>query len=159
MSRSKQAHICRLTPRSTGPAGKRLLSRWSVGGGGPVNASVSRLPMSGIADDELMSQLNAYMRSVIAQWTWSQLAALGTERHVEYRGPENNLVTFDLQILENEANVDRPYLNVSVSACDFREGKGLGSAYAPLCNNFIYYADGGLDVEELSKFGYAWQDG
>ena len=29
-----------LTPRSNEPAGKQLLSRWSVGGGGPANAGV-----------------------------------------------------------------------------------------------------------------------
>jgi hypothetical protein len=110
--------------------------------------------MAGIPDNELVAQLNAFMRSVIAQWTRDQLAALGHEKHVEYRGPETSLITFDLYLLENEVNADRPYLNVAVSACDFREGKGLGSAYAPLYNNFPYYSDGSVDAQELSKFAY-----
>jgi hypothetical protein len=114
--------------------------------------------MSRSPDGELVGQLNAFMRAVIAQWTFDQLVALGAESHVEYRGPETNLITFRLHLLENESAVNRPYLNVAVSACDFRGGTDLGSGHAPLCNNFIYYADGSVDAKELSSFGYAWQD-
>jgi hypothetical protein len=101
--------------------------------------------MPGIADKELVEQLNAFMRAVLELWTWDQLAALGNETHVEYRGNDENLLTFDLQLLENQTE-GRPYLNVSVSVCDLRE-TGLGSAYEPFCTNFIFYKDGELDLE------------
>jgi hypothetical protein len=115
--------------------------------------------MPGIPDSEMVAQLNCFMRAVITQWTWAELAALGKESHVEYRGPESNFVTFDLHLLENEANAPRPYLNVMVGICDLRDGKDLGSAHSPLCNNFILYRDGEIDAKDLAGFAYGWQDG
>ena len=112
--------------------------RWGSGSDG---ASVEHQfqdgkEMTRIADDELINQLNAFTRAVVALWTWDQLAALDGDRHVEYRGNEDSLLTFALWLFENETN-GRPYLNVAVHVCDLRE-HGLGSAYQPLCNNFIF---------------------
>ena len=106
--------------------------------------------MTGISNEELVAQLNAFTRAVIAQWTWDQLSALGSDRHVEYRGPESNLLTFALSLLEDEPNNGRRYLNVAVHVCDLREGKTLGSAYTPLCNSFIFFQDGELDIEYVT---------
>jgi len=108
--------------------------------------------MAGIPDKELLDQLNAFTRSVIELWDWEELAALGEQRHIEHRGPESNLLTFSVQVLENEELRDRRYLNVSVSVSDFRAGKDLGSAYMPLSNNFIYFRDGELDLEFKEDF-------
>jgi hypothetical protein len=114
--------------------------------------------MAGIPDSEMVRQLNAFMHAVIAQWSWDELSRLFQGKHVEYRGPESNLLTFDIDVLEHALDAPRPYLNVAFHVCDLREDKGLGSAYQPLGNNFIYYRDGEIDFVELKRFAYAWQD-
>ena len=96
----------------------------------------------------LIEQLNAFMHAVVAQWTWDELAALGSEMHVEYRGPKSNQLVFDLSLLENKTDGPRPYLHVAVSVYDSRHHRTFGSAYHPLSNSFIYYRDGGLDIED-----------
>ncbi|HJQ97665.1 MAG TPA: hypothetical protein VJ826_05075 [Candidatus Polarisedimenticolaceae bacterium] len=106
--------------------------------------------MAGVADAVLIEQLNAFMRAVVAQWTWDELAALGSEMHVEYRGPESKVLTFDLYLLENETDGPRPYLHVGVAVSDVAHHRTFGSPYMPLSNSFIYYRDGGLDIEDLA---------
>lgn len=108
--------------------------------------------MTGLPDKELVEQLNAFTRAVVELWSWEELAALGEGRHVEYRGPESNPLTFSLQILENDDLRGRRYVNVLVTVCDLREDGGLGSAYEPLANSFIYFRDGELDLEFKQTF-------
>lgn len=108
--------------------------------------------MSALSDELLMDQLNAYTRAVIAQWSWDELAQLGHETHVEYRGPSSNLLTFSHYLLEDEPNHGRHYLHVAVSVCDFRNDKGLGSGFQPLTSSFIYYQDGEMDLAVKSTF-------
>jgi hypothetical protein len=113
--------------------------------------------MAGIPDKELVAQLNAFMRCIPFLWTWDQLAALRERTHVEYRGNDENFITFAIYLLENTTGEARPYLHVAVHICDRREGIVLGSAYQPLCNSFLWYRDGEVDADELARFAYAWQ--
>jgi hypothetical protein len=108
--------------------------------------------MGGVDNSILIEQLNAFMHAVVAQWTWDELAALGERTHVEYRGPESNLLTFEIHLLENETSAARPYLHVMVSVSAVPWGKMLGSTYVPLTNSFIYFRDGALDIEDKRQF-------
>ena len=107
--------------------------------------------MAGISDKELRTQLNAFMRVVPQLWTWEELQALfkENEQYTEERGTKTNMISFELLLLEDDMQDNRRYLNVSVSANDARAGTGKGSVYQPFTNNFIYYQDGELDMEEL----------
>ena len=71
------------------------------------------------------------------------------EQYTEERGTENCWISFELLLLEDDIQNNRRYLNVSVSANDSRMGTGEGSAYQPFGNNFIWYQDGEIDMEEL----------
>ena len=115
--------------------------------------------MAGIPNNELVAQLNAFMRSVIAQWVREQLVALGSEMHVECRGPDNNPITFDLYLLENEvAGRLSRYLNVAVSAYDFREGDGL-VVRSRRCATTSSTTRMALSTPaRLLKLAYGWQD-
>jgi hypothetical protein len=106
--------------------------------------------MAAISEFELTSQLYAFMQAVPVLWTWDELSELYAKRepHVESRGPEQRPMTFELNVLENDAKNGRTYLHVGVSVSDPNRGIGVkrGSAYAPLSTSFLWYKDGELDM-------------
>ena len=91
------------------------------------------------------------MRSIPLLWSWQELQSMyvRSEKFSEERGTSKNWISFVLDILEDDTQNGKRYLNISVAVNDVRSGKGLGSAYQPFCNNFIYYADGEIDMEKL----------
>ena len=103
-----------------------------------------------ISDEELKKQLNAFMRVVPKLWTWEQLLELyeKNEQYTEERGNDNRWISFELLILEDDIQNGKRYLNVGISANDSRIGKIKGSVYQPFFNNFIFYQDGEIDMEE-----------
>ena len=106
--------------------------------------------MAAISDFELTSQLYAFMQSVPVLRPWAELSALHAKKepHVESRGPEQRPMTFELNVLENDAKNGRTYLHVGVSVSDPNRGIGVkrGSAYIPLSTSFLWYKDGELDM-------------
>ncbi|GDY22716.1 hypothetical protein LBMAG56_40630 [Verrucomicrobiota bacterium] len=101
-------------------------------------------------DYELTNQLYAFMQSIPVLWTWDRLAELHAPRqpHQESRGPEDNQLTFELDVLENSAEGGRPYLHIGISVSDLSRKKdtGAGSAWSPLCTSFLWYQDGESDM-------------
>jgi hypothetical protein len=105
---------------------------------------------TGIPDQELTNQLNAFMRVVPLLWAWDELAGwfASGQKHTENRGSDSNWIWFTLDLLEDDYQGDRRYLHVAVSACDSRNSTLEGSAVMPFCNSFLWYEDGEIDMEE-----------
>ena len=108
--------------------------------------------MTAVTDECLLNELNTFMCSIPELWTWDQLAAFGEVAHVERRGSDANYLNFELGLLEQSARTGRPFLHVYALVYDFREGSGLGSAYQPLSNSFLWFQDGELDLQVKYRF-------
>lgn len=106
--------------------------------------------IGGIPDQELTSQLNAFMRAVPLIWSWQELAQwfASGQKHTENRGSETNWICFTLYVLEDDYQDERRYLHVAVSAWDSSNSRLSGSAYQPFCNSFLRYEDGHMDRGE-----------
>ena len=107
--------------------------------------------MSGIPDEELELQLNTFMRSIPLNWTWNELQKFydRNEQYTDERSIDSNCISFEFSILEDDIQNGRRYLNISVNINDSRKGIGKGSVFQPLGNNFIYYQDGKIDIQDL----------
>jgi hypothetical protein len=101
--------------------------------------------------------LNAFMRRVQMDYTWEDVHALGDKTQYVDRYAGDGMVERCFRVLEREVATERPYLNVLVLVSDLHREDGLGSAYQPLCNNFIWFRDGEVDASEMTEFGYVFE--
>ena len=102
-----------------------------------------------ISNFELANQLYAFMQTVPLLWGWERLNAMHEkeESHIEFRGPKDNEISFDIEILEVGVKDNRRYLHVMVSVTDpDRTLHKNGSSTTPLASSFLIFENGELDM-------------
>ena len=101
------------------------------------------------SDYELTNQLYSFMQAVPILWGWDRLRTMhqSNESHVEYRGPKDNLISFEVSILEEGRKDAGRYLHVSVLVVDPDRKHGTkGSSTTPLTTSFLMFENGELDM-------------
>ena len=102
-----------------------------------------------VSDYELTNQLYAFMQAVPVLWGWGRLKAMHEQKGhcVEYRGPKDNMISFEMGILEEGVKDNGRYLHVVVSVTDPDRTLGTkGSSTTPLATSFLVFEGGELDM-------------
>jgi hypothetical protein len=102
-----------------------------------------------ISEFELVSQLYSFMQAIPVLWSKDALKRLYAEgeTHTEQRGPEDNFLQFEFEVLEDGVKDSGPYLHVCVSVTDPSRPNGQrGSSITPLSTSFILFESGEVDM-------------
>ena len=102
-----------------------------------------------ISDFELVSQLYSFMEAIPVLWSREALKGIYAqrERHAEQRGPTDNFLQFEFEVLDEGVKDGGRYLHVSVSVTDPSHPNGQrGSSTTPLCTSFLIFESGEIDM-------------
>lgn len=102
-----------------------------------------------VSDFALVSQLYAFMDAIPMLWKWESLRrSYGNgETYKEQRGPRDNFLHFEFQVLEEGVKDGGQYLHIAVSVTDPSRGKGQrGGSTTPMSSSFLFFKNGELDM-------------